>query len=173
MKEINKNTVLKKGDKIYQPVEVDGVIYWVKESIVTKRFEGYLIDCDKFIRHGMSDIRSILSFNGRKIVVQSQSKLEGIPVISLNSYVERLVYGKIKNIKFKMIEKIFQYLCFHPSWLYNEVKVDFKGSLISVTNRTCNFCNKKQHQCSYTINSRNMSKWKPNHVKSTDKLVQI
>ena len=27
MKTINKNTVLKKGNEIYKPVEVDGVIY--------------------------------------------------------------------------------------------------------------------------------------------------
>ena len=67
----------KKIFKTYQPVEVDGVIYWGKKSN-EDWFNFYNEDEYWFL------------------VAQSQPKLEGIPVISLDSYVERLgqKYGK-------------------------------------------------------------------------------
>lgn len=59
MKQITKNTILRQNDKTYQPVEVDGVICWIDKSTLAD-----------------------------EIVVQSQPKLEGVPVISLLDYQE-------------------------------------------------------------------------------------
>jgi hypothetical protein len=37
---------------------------------IKERFEGYLLDDEGFIRHGMSDIKALLSFNGKKVIAQ-------------------------------------------------------------------------------------------------------
>jgi hypothetical protein len=58
MKTINKNTLLKCGNKTYQPIEFGGMITW----------------CDK----------------DEGTIAQSELKIDGVPVISLDSYVERL-----------------------------------------------------------------------------------
>jgi hypothetical protein len=71
MKQITKNTILRQNDKTYQPVEVDGIICWIDKSTLAD-----------------------------EIVAQSQPKIEGVPVISLNRYVESLaekfVIDKVK-----------------------------------------------------------------------------
>jgi hypothetical protein len=85
MKEITNKTILKQGDKTYQPVEVDGVVYWIDESVdqepniwfFSKRLNRPQIA-------GIS-IASITCQN--QIVAQSQPKLEGIPVVSLDNYI--------------------------------------------------------------------------------------
>jgi hypothetical protein len=60
MKQITKNTILKQGDKTFQPVEgIDKIIFWIDKPVEVN------------------------------IVAQSQPKLEGIPVISLDSYVKK------------------------------------------------------------------------------------
>jgi len=38
---------------------------------IKERFEGYLLDDEGFIRHGMSDIKALLSFNGKKVIAQN------------------------------------------------------------------------------------------------------
>lgn len=86
MKQITNKTVLRQGDKVFQPVEVDGVIYWVDEEVVCKTGEPYL---SSFLRRIIPKSKGVMQA-GDKIVSQSQTKLEGIPVISLDSYVERL-----------------------------------------------------------------------------------
>jgi hypothetical protein len=65
MKQITKNTILQQGDKTYQPVEVDGIICWIDKSTLAD-----------------------------EIIAQSQSKLEGIPVISLDRYVDEAFLEK-------------------------------------------------------------------------------
>lgn len=62
MKTITKHTILKQGDKVYQPVEVDGVIYWISGN----------------------------QEQAHHTIAQSLPILKSIPVISLDSYVERL-----------------------------------------------------------------------------------
>ena len=97
MKQITNKTILKQGDKEYQPVEVDGVIYWVDEK--TEPISG---------RYGMSSnphnkqwFKSLGLDDGRGaylIVAQSQPKLEEIPVISLDSYIEKLAWVSTEKI---------------------------------------------------------------------------
>jgi hypothetical protein len=56
MKQITNKTILKQGNKTYQPIEVDGVIYWYEE--------------DDFKKHYPK--------------AQSQYKFEGVPIINLD-----------------------------------------------------------------------------------------
>jgi hypothetical protein len=65
MKQITNKTILKQGDKTYQPIEHDGNIHWVDSSI-------------------------LVGMEGDWVVAQSQPKLDGIPVVSLDSYVDRI-----------------------------------------------------------------------------------
>jgi hypothetical protein len=97
MKQITNKTILKQGNNTYQPVEVDGVIYWVdkKGDFPYKPFIGaYIIEwADKSINlvnlsNSIPNSRRAIS---NRIIAQSTPKIEGIPVISLDSYVERLV----------------------------------------------------------------------------------
>lgn len=99
MKKINKNTILKQGEKTYQPVEVDGIIYWVdrETQIIGNNFthiynphhnDIWALDVNQISIAQAEGDR--LEFGGGGVVAQSQLKLEGIPVISLNKYVERL-----------------------------------------------------------------------------------
>jgi len=70
MKTITKNTILKQGDNTFAAVEHDGNILWLKNEV-----EYHL---------------EKLNWCGKPIVAQSKAILESIPVISLDSYVERL-----------------------------------------------------------------------------------
>lgn len=74
MKQITNKTILKQGDKVYYPVKVDGVIYWGKKSN-EDWFNFYREDEYWFF------------------VAQSQLKIEGFPVIGLDSYIEKLKKG--------------------------------------------------------------------------------
>ena len=105
MKKITNETILKQGDKIYQPVEVDGVIYWVGKDLVginsetisnycpnsNQVFLGYFEANDDELYQGIGKIHP------KEIVAQSQPKLDGIPVISLDSYVDSLAKIKGEN----------------------------------------------------------------------------
>jgi hypothetical protein len=103
MKTINKNTLLKCENKIFQPIEVEGVIYWYEEKQIPNA--GYIksiclgeIEDNKQHEVKFGDKQYISPFVNnvgecygcRKIIAQSQPKLKGIPVISLDKYVERL-----------------------------------------------------------------------------------
>jgi len=74
MKKITKETILRKGHKTFQSVEVNDVVYWGKKS--NEDWFNLIVDDEYWY-----------------IVAQSQPKLEGVPVISLDSYVERLKKG--------------------------------------------------------------------------------
>lgn len=78
MKQITNKTILKQGNKTFQVVESDGVIYWRDE---------------------------LLNF-----VAQSQPKLEGIPVISLDSYVEKLAYKYYNSNEHYKVADSFHYI---------------------------------------------------------------
>jgi hypothetical protein len=86
MKTITNKTILKQGDNTYIPVEVDGVIYWVGDA------EGW--SSTKICYNNDGAIGQPINRESKLIVAQSQPKLEGVPIISLDSYVER-----ISNIK--------------------------------------------------------------------------
>lgn len=67
MKKITKTTILKQGDIVYQPVESDGIIYWVDKPLDE---DGCIVP--------------------KSIVALTAPKFTGIPIISLDSYVETL-----------------------------------------------------------------------------------
>ena len=95
-KKITKNTLLKCGDKTYQPIEVDGVIYWETTDFNANEPAFYIYtksDKTKEINFGEDG-----AVRGEtKVIAQSQPKLKGIPVISLDRYVERLAHQKMIN----------------------------------------------------------------------------
>lgn len=105
MKKVTNKTILKQGENTYQPIEIDGVIYWV--DLKQKIDSGYYIAIDNSInKHNKNYFRLD---NDKKIVAQSQNKLEGVPVISLDSYVfnfldkacsdwHRQEYGFVANV---------------------------------------------------------------------------
>ena len=89
MKQITNKTILKQGDKTYQPIEVDGVVYWIDENVREFEYDWVLY---KDLHIGKLIWKSDKApFIGR-IIAQSQPKLEGVPIISLDSYVEKLTY---------------------------------------------------------------------------------
>jgi hypothetical protein len=83
VKQITNKTLLKQGDKTYQPIEIDGVIYWVDR----------VRHMTEYVTNG-SDIFKPVEMSGytmeyaqrywQKLIAQSQPKLDGIPVVSLN-----------------------------------------------------------------------------------------
>ena len=110
MKQITNKTILKQGDKTYQPIEIDGVIYWVddKEELISEN--------DYSVMHRLSDnkpyINSASHYKANKkekgkIIAQSQPKLDGIPVVSLVSYVD-----KQKNDSWTVVSSMFPKLIF-------------------------------------------------------------
>jgi hypothetical protein len=94
MKQITNKTILKQADKIYPPVEVDGVVYWIDENVREFEYDWVLykdLHISKLI--WKSDKAPFIG----RIIAQSQPKLEGVPIISLESYVKNLAiekYGK-------------------------------------------------------------------------------
>ena len=88
MKQINKNTPLKQGDKTFQPVEVDGVIYWVDSYNLSEPYESRIKQGMPFYKDELNDILiaeySPSSKVSRLVIAQSQPKIKGIPVISLD-----------------------------------------------------------------------------------------
>jgi hypothetical protein len=91
MKQITNKTILKQGDKTYQPIEINGVIYWVDKE--AKVENGKLFITKEYIVHNNIG----WNYGDVVIVAQSEPKLDGIPIVSLDSYVERLAMDSLKN----------------------------------------------------------------------------
>lgn len=96
MKQITKNTILKQGDKTFQPVEVEGVIYWTTGTQPTFDDAHSLKPCYYIFKGEIIKREYSHHKESSTIIAQSQPKLEGVPVISLDSYVENSV-----NLEFK------------------------------------------------------------------------
>jgi hypothetical protein len=96
MKQITKNTILRQGDKTYQPVEVHGVICWIDKTFIEE--DDYAINLNTKEIRQYDGVKGMDSY-WNKIVAQSQSKLEEVPVISLDSYVEKLMKKWVMNPK--------------------------------------------------------------------------
>ena len=116
MKKITKNTILKQGNKVYQPIEVDGVIYWIDVNTKNNVDIGTMVWNDEdFSFYTTNRICKFKTTdNIYKVVAQSQPKLEEIPVISLDSYVEKMAWeavhkGNIKDEK--------QQVCGFTGWV--------------------------------------------------------
>ncbi len=81
MKQINKNTLLKQGDEEFQLVEIDDVFYWVDK---VRHMTEYVTNGTEVFKP--SDLPSYSTAYAEKywkrIVAQSQPKLDGVPVIS-------------------------------------------------------------------------------------------
>ena len=96
MKQIINKTILKQGDKTYQPIEVDGVIYWVDKisQIIVGDWYSEMVMGKVLFTHKMKE-ESLIgwnesehtknSFKARcsKIVAQSEPKLDDAPVIEI------------------------------------------------------------------------------------------
>lgn len=97
MKKITNKTLLKCEDKTYQPIEIDGVIYWETgepptfDDVHNSKPCYYIFERNIIKREYSHHVES------STIIAQSQPKLEGIPVINLDDYVERLA---IENYPF-------------------------------------------------------------------------
>jgi hypothetical protein len=63
MKTITKNTILKQGEKTFQPVEVDGVIYWVGK-------EGFAIASSKLMTDDVPVIS--LEANNTRLIMEGK-----------------------------------------------------------------------------------------------------
>jgi hypothetical protein len=94
MKQITNKTILKQEDKTYQPIEVDGVIYWMDKRKLC--LEGqFSISMGKIGAYKQEKEPRFWDNGCHPIIAQSQSKLDGIPVVSLDSYVENISKSKI------------------------------------------------------------------------------
>jgi hypothetical protein len=105
MKQITNKTIIKQGDKTYQPIEVDGVVYWTSKEVLDS---GYVftpnILIEKIICKYPNSSSFMVETTGEnspyyveflsQIVAQSQLKLEGVPVISLDNYAKKLATKK-------------------------------------------------------------------------------
>ena len=86
LKKITNNTVLKQGDEIYQPVEIDGVICWIDDKP-----KGFSKGEWMYNEPNNSELVYRFSYDiypyatGNKIMAQSQDKFEGVPIISLHT----------------------------------------------------------------------------------------
>jgi hypothetical protein len=83
MKQITNKTLLKQGDKTFQPVEVNKIIYWVDKD-VKENEPCFIITRQGFLGRYEGIAPELLKGNNGKIIAQSHPKFEGIPVISLD-----------------------------------------------------------------------------------------
>lgn len=97
MKQITDKTVIIQGDKTFQPVEVEGVVYWVdNRPPMFGEYWCYLAENEDvvFIKNSLSldwferlhDLKNYYT-----VVAQSKPILDGIPVIDLLSNNTRLI----------------------------------------------------------------------------------
>jgi hypothetical protein len=96
MKQITNKTILKQGDKTYQPIEHDGNIHWVDSSILVGMEGDWVVETHNpvvisvcQITKDYADLR-VAGYKDMKVIAQSQPKLPDIPIVSLNSYVDRI-----------------------------------------------------------------------------------
>jgi hypothetical protein len=80
MKQITNKTLLKQGDRTFEPVEVDGVIYWIDEDTTRTQFIGFKGYCfkedltGKIFKHFFTENKW---YDDAKVVVaQSQPQLD-------------------------------------------------------------------------------------------------
>jgi hypothetical protein len=78
MKTINKNTLLRCGDKIFKTIEVDEVIYWENSHVK----EGNFVYNHKTKKLEQANKDTYKWFNNF-IIAQSKPKLQNVPVINL------------------------------------------------------------------------------------------
>ena len=88
MKQITNKTILKQGDKTYQPIEVDGVIYWIDPEARGMMGWNYNLGLKRLDNLPQHYPVCTTEWNCcKKIVAQSQPKLDGIPVVNLRKHI--------------------------------------------------------------------------------------
>ncbi len=91
MKKITNKTILKKGENKYQPVEIDGVIYWVDPTLSIDEVYPHIVierlTTGDYMLWQIDNINDIDRSCQYQIIAQSEQRLEGVPVISLDSYI--------------------------------------------------------------------------------------
>jgi hypothetical protein len=88
MKKVTNKTILKQSENTYQPIEIDGLIYWVDDK--PKGFSN-----GEWMYNEPNNNTLIYQFDydvypyetGNKLIAQSRPKLEAVPVIDLDSYI--------------------------------------------------------------------------------------
>jgi len=108
MKQINKNTILRQGSNEFKGVEVGELIFWICESSKIKENTNTFekgVNGDWYynsIYKAIGNIGDITNYDF-KIIAQTTNKLDGIPVINLDSCVEILAekYAKDWVVNFK------------------------------------------------------------------------
>ncbi len=91
MKQVTNKTIVKQEEKIFEPVEVDGIIYWCESKTISSPHYVVYNDNVCFVNEDYHVINNAIEGGFAGVVfAQSQLNLKGIPVINLNSYVERL-----------------------------------------------------------------------------------
>lgn len=116
MKQITKITTLKQGDKKYYPIEIDSVIYWIDltapieevyPQIVVEKLNKMNTYC-LFQIDNINDIDRGLQY---KIIAQSQPKIEFVPIIRLDSYIESLAKYYTGEEMDRDDKRLFSILC--------------------------------------------------------------
>ena len=85
MKKITNTTILKQGEKLYHPIEVGSVIYWIDKETMNNVPVGTMVwndEDDSFYRTENVNVLGYHSDKIFKVVAQSEPKLEGIPIIN-------------------------------------------------------------------------------------------
>jgi len=117
MKRVTKNTILKCGQKTFEPILIDGVVHWYTEylgehrktiCLATKDPKKY---CNGTYLYSDKDPGTGKVF---AVVAQSSYVHEGIPVISIHGYVEKLAWEAVHNGNIKD-EK--QQVCGFTGWV--------------------------------------------------------
>lgn len=104
MKKITASTILKQGNKMFLPVEIDKVIYWEAIDFDHNESAFYIYtkaDGSKEINFGEEGA----VIGETKVIAQSQPKLKGIPVISLDIYVVNKAYKYIEKLHLSLISE--------------------------------------------------------------------
>jgi DNA-binding XRE family transcriptional regulator len=84
----------KKIFKTYQPVEVDGVVYWINDELTIQDVKPYYgkYHYEKGVAINIfPDYLTDLS-ECKLIIAQSQPRIEGIPVVSLDKSIDDFIY---------------------------------------------------------------------------------
>jgi hypothetical protein len=137
-RKITRKTFLKQGDLIFLPIEIDGIVYWVIDEYIKNvrpNYGRYHIEENSLINIFPTYLTDLNEC--RLIVAQSQPNLEGIPLISLNLYIEKLAKEYTGDEMSREDKKLFDILCSfgkkilgeHPYTLKDIEKAIMKGRL--------------------------------------------
>lgn len=96
MKKITYKTLLKQGDKVYQPIEYDDNVYWVDPTVLVGMKGDWVVETHNPIVTSVcqiiadnADLRAG-GYRDLKVIAQSQPKLDLVPTVSLDSYTNTL-----------------------------------------------------------------------------------